>query len=140
MPRTSHASGTCQYCRRRVFPAGSPEVLADRNCLTTRDHVVPQIWGDPGVRARANIVIACQGCNGVKGSWPAEVFEWFRAPGVGTPLFTRPSFNKFAYGLTLAGFRAATRDALALRPPAPFVPSPPPAPAGHFTTRDLRRA
>lgn len=133
--RAARGAGACHYCGRRVFPAGSPEVLADRTCLATRDHVVPQIWRDPGVRSTANIVTACQGCNGVKGDRPVEIFEWFAGQTRGTPRFTAAELNKLVFGLALAGFKTATRDALAQRPPEP----PCPVPAGRFNLRDLRR-
>jgi hypothetical protein len=122
-----------------VYPAGSPEALADRGVLATKDHVYPQIFkteADRRVRQSINIVTACQACNSVKGHYPPEPFKFFVKHCRGTPRFTHGEFRKFIYGLALAGFRAAYRDAARARPePAP----PPRGPQGRFTKRDLLR-
>ena len=130
----------CAYCGDRVFPAGSPEVLANPLCQATKDHVLPQIFRAPGngITTVANIVSACRGCSEVKGPYPTEPFRLFLAETRGTPQFTHAEFRKFIFGLALAGFHAARRDALAGRPPAP-EPAPLPAPRGTYTVRDLRR-
>lgn len=133
----STRSGVCAYCGEPVFPAGSPEVRVDPLRLATKDHVLPQLWRAPGngVTTVRNIVTACRGCNEVKGAYPEEPFRFFLDQTRGTPLFKRAEFERFVFGLALAGFRAAHRDAVARLP----APPPPPAPRGRYTKRDLRR-
>lgn len=63
----------CHYCTRHVFPISSANVLADRDCLATFDHVRPKaLRGLKGV-------VACASCNHIKGSTPYEVFVAFMA-------------------------------------------------------------
>lgn len=130
-------SGACAYCERPVFPAGSPEVRADPTCQATKDHVLPQIWHDSGngVRSVANSVTACVGCNGVKGHYPEEPFRFFLAETRGTPRFNHAEFRRLIFGLALAGFKAAYRDAASrMSPPTPLA-----AVRGRYTAKDLRR-
>lgn len=130
---------TCHYCGTRVFPPGSPEVLANKNVMATRDHVFPQIWRTATcdhVDQPGNTVIACALCNNVKGGYPHEPFMYFLRQHGGTRLFNPIEFKKFIFGLALAGFRAAMREAKRQQPkPQPELP--PRGPQGRFTKRDL---
>lgn len=134
------SGGKCHYCGTRVHPPGSTEAIANPAARATRDHVIPQLFGNPvdaaEISSSQNVVVACNLCNNVKGGYPAEPFRFFLDATRGTSRFNHAEFKKFIFGLALAGFMAARRDALRRRP------KPPPArtPAGRFTKRDLRRA
>ncbi len=112
--------GRCRYCRRFMFPAGSPQVRADADCMVTRDHLVPRSIGPIKLMDQPrNLAPACHGCNQTKGNAPPEVYAWFcRQPQVleHTPAQRRQEFQRLCYALTLAGFKAATRGVLDRRP------------------------
>lgn len=113
------ASGRCCYCRRLMFPAGSPEVRADPDCQQTRDHVIPRSLDRVRLDVAKNIGPSCHGCNQLKGDAPAEVLMWFLRqprPEGGSKDTLRREFRQFCFALTLAGFKAARRDALSRRP------------------------
>lgn len=133
------SGGKCHYCGTRVHPPGSQEAIANPNCRATRDHVLPQFFRATDaevIDGQPNVVVACNLCNNVKGGYPAEPFRFFLVATRGTARFNNVEFKKFIFGLALAGFRVAHRDALSRRP----KPLPPRSPQGRFTKRDLRRA
>jgi hypothetical protein len=118
------STGRCCFCRVLMFPAGSPEVRADPDCLQTREHMIPQSIGPDRERLNipTNMKPSCHGCNNAKGSAPWQLWAWFiRQPGIaemGKPA-RRQSFHTFVYGCALAGFTAAKRQVLNGRPPPP---------------------
>lgn len=138
--RGARGSQTCHYCKCAVFSRGTPEAIANPRCIATKDHQLPQLFAAPTdkrVLKAANIVTACQQCNNVKGPFPPEVFAVFLRSHLGTSQFTHPEFLKFVYALSLAGLKAAVRDARQVaaerRQPAPRMP------LGKYTARDLRK-
>lgn len=112
----SITDGRCHWCKRPIFARGTPEAIANPQSVSTKDHVYPQLWGAETQR-QANIVKSCLLCNQVKGSHPHEAFEYFLRQHGGTSLFNPREFNKFIFGLALAGFHAAMREACAARLP-----------------------
>jgi len=135
----SRSTGRCAYCASPVYPAGSAEALNNPNAMATRDHVVPQFFAtscNDRIYAPTNKVVACRLCNSVKGGYPADIFRFYLAETRGTPRFNATEFKRFIFGLALAGYHAARRDALSRKPKS----LPPRGPQGRFTKRDLRRA
>ena len=128
----------CKWCGSAVFPAGSSDAIAHPNQRATRDHVRPQFFRTLSCKAvdhTDNIVVSCALCNNVKGGYPHEPFVFFLKATRGTPLFSPAEFKKFIFGLSLAGFKAARRDALSRQ----VKVLPPRGPQGRFTKRDLMR-
>lgn len=114
MSRGRLPASSCAYCGRRTFPGNSLEAKANPKCISTRDHIVPQIMGSKALLP-ANVVVACKGCNEIKGHAPAEPFRYFVAQYHGTSKFTHAHFHRFIHDLTLAGFVAARAVAIAER-------------------------
>jgi hypothetical protein len=116
----------CHYCQRRVYPAGSHEVIAMPGCRATKDHVIPKSLGIVADEDRQRTVIACEDCNNIKGDAPVDQFVFWLAQGIKGERSKRARhFREFRALLSVAGFEAAKREALqARRVPAPEMPPP----------------
>lgn len=128
----------CHYCPALIYPKGSKEARANPEQTATKDHIRPQSLARSG-SPKGPIVLACSLCNGLKGDTPYEVFVFWRK---NTKAKTREGlfqdYARFKFELLCAGFRAAHRLAIDLRP-SPVISWPPPQGRGHCTPRDMRR-
>ena len=131
----SHAVGKCAYCKCLVYPAGSSEALANPWCQRSKDHVRPASHGHG---RGPNLVIACRGCNDIKGEYPARLFEYFLRHTKDTTVpKKRLSFRLFCYELAEFGFIAAVARINWIKDNRPS-PAPPRDVRGRFTASDLR--
>lgn len=127
----------CAYCDRRIFAAGTPEVIADPYVQRTRDHIIPSMMGSHALNAD-NTVWVCRGCNDIKGSYPFEVFDFFRRNFTrGNIGQRRLAMHQFVYNLARVGLIACFREAA--RETQVTYSSPMKA-RGSYTRRDLRRS
>jgi hypothetical protein len=149
-------SDACFYCGRAVYPVNSHQVKANRCCQKTRDHYFPQLHGS----RPNNVVVACWGCNNLKGEYPPDVFEYYirhkkeKSPERMKKEFSILCFELARFGLIAAiarinwqnknaastGAGVSRRRASAIEPTAETAPQPAVRDQrGRFTKRDLRR-
>lgn len=128
--------GTCHYCGFRVYPAGSAEALANPYVQRTRDHVKPAVRG---YGLAGNMVVACRGCNEIKGPHPARVFEYFmRHTSARTFHQKKHAFNEFCYELAEFGLIASIARINWIKAQDKDIPAYPRDARGRFTASDLR--
>lgn len=102
--------GYCHYCDCKVFPQSSAEYRKDKWCLATKDHITPQSFGGRYTRT----LLACSGCNNIRGNVHVEIFEYFMAEvGRGIPFVKerRIKWQEFLALIQHVGFITARKDA-----------------------------
>jgi len=136
--RLSTACGKCHYCGFSVYPIGSAEALENPYVQRTRDHVKPAVQG---YGLAGNMVIACRGCNEIKGPHPARVFEYFmRHTKARTFHQKKAAFNEFCYELAEFGLIASIARINWMKGKDAETAAPPRESRGRFTASDLRRS
>lgn len=134
--RLSTHCGICHYCGFRVYPVGSAEALANPYVQRTRDHVKPAVQG---YGLAGNMVVACRGCNEIKGPHPARVFEYFmRHTSARTFHQKKHAFNEFCYELAEFGLIASIARINWIKTQDKDIPAATRDARGRFTASDLR--
>ena len=134
--RLSTACGKCHYCGFSVYPIGSAEALENPYVQRTRDHVKPAVQG---YGLAGNMVIACRGCNEIKGPHPARVFEYFMRHTTARTFHQKKNpFNEFCYELAEFGLIASIARINWIKTQAAPSPTPPRDARGRSTLSDLR--
>lgn len=77
--------GRCVYCDRRCFMPGTPGVAWFK--IASADHDLPKARRGP--TCRKNLVLACAGCNSVKGTMRGAEFRHLIETGQLHPEFAR---------------------------------------------------
>lgn len=95
----------CHYCGRMTFPGSARQQANEPRAIRTADHVYPSAHGG----GNDKLVVACAGCNGLKGDTPYEVFcAWLRLPGADSwHNRAELSYRRFVFDCARAGLEAA---------------------------------
>lgn len=136
-------NAVCHYCGKLVYPAGSMQAKANPFCLKTRDHWYPQLHG----KRADNTVIACAGCNGLKGHHPPEVLLYYlrQKRRAQSQEGMRREFSILCFDLARFGLKASIALLQSQERVSQAANDAEPAPVtmrdvcGRFTKRDLRR-